>query len=200
MIHHLNGKLSEKAAGRLIVEVGGVGMEVHVSTLTWNDAGRPGDPCHLLTHLSVREDGWTLFGFLEEEERELFRLLLGVQGIGPKAAISILSSVPVSRLRMIVAEEDLAGLTAIPGIGKKTASRILVDLKDKVADLASGLRSSGALAIPQAGTATLGDEAVDALVALGYPFANAREAVRAARTVQPDAPVEAVLKDALRRL
>ena len=81
MIHHLDGKLSDKPAGRLIVEVGGVEMEVHVSALTWNDAGRPGDRCRLLTHLSVRETDWTLFGFLEEEERELFRLLLGVQGI-----------------------------------------------------------------------------------------------------------------------
>jgi Holliday junction DNA helicase RuvA len=198
MIHHLDGVLAEKPAGRLIVEVGGVGMEVYVSALTWNDAGRPGDRCRLLTHLSVREDGWTLFGFLEEEEREIFRLLLGVQGIGPKAAISILSGLPVQRLRVIVAEEDLAGLTAIPGIGKKTASRILIDLKDKVKDAARGTRPADA--VPLAGVATFGDEAVDALVALGYPFASAREAVRAARAGQTAAPVEAVLKEALRRL
>lgn len=200
MIHHVDGVLAEKPAGRLIVEVGGVGMEVYVSALTWNDAGRPGEPCRLLTHLSVREDGWTLFGFLEEEEREIFRLLLGIQGIGPKAALSILSAVPVQRLRSIVADEDLAGLTAIPGIGKKTASRILVDLKDKVKDAARGARPADAVGLPQAGIATFGDEAVDALVALGYPFADAREAVRAARAGQTAAPVEAVLKEALRRL
>jgi len=200
MIHHVEGVLAEKPAGRLIVEVGGVGMELHVSALTWNDAGRPGDSCRLLTHLSVREDGWTLFGFLEEEEREIFRLLMGVQGIGPKAALSILSALPVQRLRSIVADEDLAGLTAIPGIGKKTASRILVDLKDKVQNAARGARPADATGLPQAGIATFGDEAVDALVALGYPFASAREAVRAARVGQTAAPVEAVLKEALRRL
>jgi Holliday junction DNA helicase RuvA len=199
MIHHVDGVLAEKPAGRLIVEVGGVGMEVHVSALTWNDAGRPGDPCRLLTHLSVREDGWTLFGFKEEEEREIFRLLLGVQGIGPKAAMSILSALPVQRLRSIVADEDLAALTAVPGVGKKTASRILIDLKDKVKDAARG-RGLDATGLPHAATATFGDEAVDALVALGYPFASAREAVRMARAQQTAAPVEEVLKEALRRL
>ncbi|HET9887315.1 MAG TPA: Holliday junction branch migration protein RuvA, partial [bacterium] len=154
MIHHVDGVLAEKPAGRLIVEVGGVGMEVHVSALTWNDAGRPGERCRLLTHLSVREDGWTLFGFKEEEEREIFRLLLTVQGIGPKAALSILSALPIQRLRSIVADEDLAALTAVPGIGKKTASRILVDLKDKVKDAARGTRPADAVAM--AGVATFG--------------------------------------------
>ncbi len=200
MIHHVEGRLAEKPPGRIVVEIGGFGLEVLVSSITWNDVGRPGDRVRLLAHLSVREDAWTLYGFLDEQERMLFRLLNGVQGIGPKVALSILSAIPASRLARTVADGDLAALTAIPGVGKKTASRILVDLKDKV-----GFPSSQDDAVPigamgGAAAATLGDEAMDALLALGYPFANAREAVRAARGQHPEASIEDVVKDALRRL
>lgn len=199
MIHHVEGRISEKPVGRIIVDVGGFGLEVHVSTLVWNDAGFPGDLCRLLTHASIREDAWTLYGFLDERERALFRLLLAVQGIGPKVALAILSALPVSRLSRIVIDGDVASLIAVPGVGKKTASRILIDLKDKLAGEAMGDGES--FAVPAgAAVAMAGDAAVDALVALGYPFAGAREAVRAARAAHPETQVETVLKDALRRL
>jgi Holliday junction DNA helicase RuvA len=200
MIHHVEGRLAEKPPGRVVVEIGGFGLEVFVSSITWNDAGRPGDRVRLLAHLSVREDAWTLYGFLDEQERSLFRLLNGVQGIGPKVALSILSAIPASRLAHVVAEGDLAALTAIPGVGRKTASRILVDLKDKVGLPSSSDGVPGIGAVPGAAPAIPGDEAVDALLTLGYPFASAREAVRAARGQHPEASIEDLVKDALRRL
>jgi Holliday junction DNA helicase RuvA len=197
MIHHVEGRLAEKPPGRVIVELGGFGLELHVSDFTWNDAGRPGDRVRLFAHLSVREDAWTLYGFLHEEERALFRLLDGVQGIGPKVAISILSAVPASRLVRVVADGDIAALVAIPGVGKKTASRIVIDLKDKVGAPAA---ADAEMIVSSAAPATQGDEAVDALVALGYPFASARDAVRVARGRFSEAPIETVVKEALRRL
>jgi Holliday junction DNA helicase RuvA len=154
----------------------------------------------LLAHLSVREDAWTLYGFLYEQERALFRLLNGVQGIGPKVALSILSAIPAPRLARTVADGDLDALTAISGVGKKTASRILVDLKDKVGLPSFSDDVPGVGVIPGAAPASLGDEVVDALLALGYPFASARDAVRTARSQHPEGSVEDLVKDALRRL
>ncbi len=198
MIHHVEGRIAGWSPGRLVVDVGGVGFEIHVTASTGNDAGRVGDLCRLLTHASVREDGWTLYGFLEEQERTLFRLLLGVQGIGPKVALSILSSIPAARLARVVGDGDLASLTTLPGVGKKTASRILVDLKDKLAPYASdAVEGTGP---GSAAVAVAADPAVDALGALGYPFASGRDAVRNSRAAHPESPVELVLKDALRRL
>jgi Holliday junction DNA helicase RuvA len=197
MIHHLEGTLVEKGPKRLIVEVGGVGFELLVSSETWNDTGLLGSRVRLLTHLAVREDSWTLFGFASEEERELFRLLLGVQGVGPKLALGVLSGLSVESLRRAVGSGDVDALTAISGVGKKTASRIVVDLRDKVGAL-PGVRPHPA----EEGSDALSpvrDDAVDALVSLGYPRSVAREAVRGARAGENES-VEEVLKGALRRL
>lgn len=198
MIHHVEGTIAEKAPGRIVVEVGGVGLDVLVTDATWHRAGDPGDPVRLLTHLSVREDAWTLFGFLREEERHLYRLLLGVQGVGPRMALAVLSGLPVATLRTAVAESDVKTLSSISGVGKKIAQRLIVDLRDKVGELPA----SDAFPIPSdgAGPAPEGDDAVDALVALGYPRVAARDAVRVARGSETDAAVEDVVKDALRRL
>lgn len=197
MIHHVEGLLTEKDPGRTVVEVGGVGLEILVSDDTWREVGIVGDTVRLLTHLAVREDQWTLFGFLREEERSLFRLLLGVQGVGPRMALAILSGLSVERLRRAVGEGDVAALTTISGVGKKTAQRMVVDLRDKVGELPGGPD----LVPVGAGEPADGDDAVDALVALGYPRAVARDAVRKARGPEArEAPVEEVLKEALRRL
>lgn len=197
MIHHVRGTLAEKGAGRLVVDVGGVGLEILVTDGTWNEVGGPGDPVRLLTHLKVAEDAWTLFGFAHADERAVFRLLLGVQGIGPRVALSILSAVPSGLLRRAVQEGDLDALTAVSGVGKKTAQRILVDLRDKVGAIPGAARVVAAGAEPPGG-----DAAVDALVALGYSRGQAREAVRAARDAAPgaDDPVEAIVREALRRI
>lgn len=197
MIHHVEGTLAEKPAGRLVVDVGGVGLELHVSEETWREAGSPGEPVRLLAHLSVREDAWTLFGFGSEDERALFRLLLGVQGVGPRMALGILSGLASANLRRALQEGDVDALTAVSGVGKKTAERLVVDLRDKVGPLPA---RRSLVAAP--GTVIEGDAAVDALVALGYPRSSAREAVRAARNAAPDGevPVEVVVREALRHI
>jgi len=189
--------LAEKPPGRLVIDVGGVGLELLVSEETWRDAGAPGETLRLLAHLSVREDAWTLFGFGSEDERSLFRLLLGVQGVGPRMALGILSGLSASHLRRALQEGDVDALTAVSGVGKKTAQRLVVDLRDKVGPL-PGRREL----VASAGAVVEGDAAVDALVALGYPRALARDAVRAARTAEPDesVPVEVVVKQALRHI
>jgi Holliday junction DNA helicase RuvA len=196
LIHHLEGILEEKLPGRVVVDVEGVGFEVHVPDATWREAGVPGGRLRVLTHLVVREDSWTLYGFRREDERGLFRLLLEVQGVGPRVALAVLSGLPADRLRRAIGEGDVATLTTVPGVGKKTAQRIVVDLKDKLAAFAEE-RDAGA-----ASPAGEGDDAVDALVALGYPRHVAREAVRTARAGRtgPEAPLEEVVRDALRRL
>ncbi|MGH2571865.1 MAG: Holliday junction branch migration protein RuvA [bacterium] len=197
MIHHVEGTLRDKTPGRVVVDVGGVGLEVSVTSATWHRVGEPGDAVRLLTHLAVREDAWTLFGFLRDEERQLYRLLLGVQGVGPRTALGILSGLPVATLRTAVAEADVKTLSTIPGIGRKIAQRLIVDLREKVGELVSG-----EFPIPGEGAAPPDekDDAVDALVALGYPRGTARDAVRVARRDEKDLAVEDVVKDALRRL
>jgi Holliday junction DNA helicase RuvA len=194
VIHHLAGRLTEKPPGRAVVEVDGVGYDVLVSDFTWSTLGAPGERVFLLTHLTVREDGWLLFGFAAEEERALFRLLLGVQGVGPRLALAVLSGLSVSELRRAVTAGDLAALTAISGVGRKTAQRVLLDLKDKIAAPPTDAE------IARLTGPGVRDEAVDALVSLGYPVATAREAVRAARSAEEEAPLEAIIKEALRRL
>jgi Holliday junction DNA helicase RuvA len=197
VIHHVEGTLHDKAPGRVVVDVGGVGLEVCVTSATWHRVGEPGDAVRLLTHLAVREDAWTLFGFLREEERALYRLLLGVQGVGPRTALGILSGLPVATLRAAVAEADVKTLSTIPGVGRKIAQRLIVDLREKVGELPAGefpIPGEGALPPDEK------DDAVDALVALGYPRGTARDAVRVARRDEKDLAVEDVVKDALRRL
>ena len=201
MIHHLVGTLSEKDAGKVVVDVGGVGLEAHVTDHTANALGMVGEPVRLLTHLSVREDEWTLFGFLREEDRAFFRLLLGVQGVGPRLALGILSGLAADRLHRAVADGDVAALTAISGVGKKTAQRLIVDLRDKVGELPGSdefLAPAATVSAPESR-----DDAVDALVALGYSRSQAAVAVRAARAPnapEDDVPLEAVVRDALRHL
>ncbi len=194
MIHHIDGVLEGKFPGRLVLDVGGVGFEVHVTEATWREAGIVGSRVRLLTHAVIREDAWSLYGFRREDDRGLFRLLLEVQGVGPKVALAVMSGLPADRLRGAIADADVATLTRVPGVGKKTAQRMVVDLKDKLAAFAGAGTSE---AVPADGE---GDDAVDALVALGYPRAVARDAVRGARAEHAGAAVEIVLRDALRRL
>lgn len=198
MIHHLEGTLAEKAPGRVVVDVGGIGLDVLVTGATWHRVGDPGDPVRLLTHLAVREDAWTLFGFLREEERQLYRLLLAVQGVGPRMALAILSGLPVATLRTAVAESDVKTLSTIPGVGKKIAQRLILDLREKVGELPG----ADDFPIPADGEAAVaeGDDAVDALVALGYSRTHARDAVRGARERGEELDLENLVKLALRKL
>ena len=198
MIHHVDGTLVESDPGRIVVEVGGIGLELLVSDATSAWLPAPGGRSRLLTHVVVREDAWTLFGFAHDEERALFRLLLGVQGVGPRVALSILSGLRSDRLRQAVAAGDVAALTVISGVGKKTAQRMIVDLRDKLGG------PDGDAIVPVAARVTTAkdepDDAVDALVALGYSRPIARDAVQSARPAGDELAVEELVKLALRRL
>ncbi|MFQ5667550.1 MAG: Holliday junction branch migration protein RuvA [Candidatus Binatia bacterium] len=173
MIAQLVGSLAYKSPEYLIVDVQGVGYQIAVSLNAFYRLPEPGARVQLLIHTHVREDALQLYGFLEREEKDLFLMLLGVSGIGPRLALNILSGTPSQELEAALQAGDLVRLVAIPGIGKKTAERLLVELRDKVA-LMNGARRDGQRA------SGLEAEAVSALVNLGYRRAEAERAVRTA--------------------
>jgi Holliday junction DNA helicase RuvA len=165
MISYLKGILVEKEPTRIVVDVAGVGYEVAVPLNCFDRLPRVDQPCKVLTYDHVREDAHQLYGFLSEDERRMFVLLMGVSGIGPKLALSVLSGLTVRELKVSVAGGDVKRLSSIPGVGKKTAERIVVDLRDKI--------SQGEVMEAIAGTGTHAADlrirdAVLALVALGY--------------------------------
>jgi Holliday junction DNA helicase RuvA len=193
MIARLAGMLLQKSPEGLVVDVQGIGYEVFVSLQAFTHLPPPGHPVDLRIHTHLREDALHLYGFLEEEERASFRLLLGVAGIGPKLALSVLSGIPHLEFQRAVREGDLARLVAIPGVGRKTAERIVVELRDKVV--------AGSQIIEEAAGDgyQLRKDAVSALVGLGYKRAEAERAVEAAMRNKHGA-IEGLLRDALKSL
>ena len=186
MIAQLTGTLLIKEPGGLVVQVGGVGYLVTVPVSTLTDLPETGSEVTLHTHQYVREDVLALYGFATTAERRLFTQLLGVSGIGPKVALAILSLSAPGDIRAAIAAGDSAFLASVPGIGKKTAERVVVDLQDKMEMVTSEGAPRGQ------------DEAVEALVSLGYSNAEARKAVS---TVAAGADsTEAVIKAALKEL
>lgn len=171
MIASLHGKLQARMDDALIVNVGGVGYRVRVPSGTLANLGAVGSEVQLFTHLRVREDELSLYGFASEDELRLFETLLTVSGIGPKVALGILSSASADTLRIAIAQGNIEMLTAIPGIGKKTAQRLVLELKGKV-DV-SGLGEVSELT-------PVDEDVMNALINLGY---SAMEATRAARSV-----------------
>jgi Holliday junction DNA helicase RuvA len=199
LITFLNGKLIEALPTLAVVEVSGVGYEVLIPLSSFDKLPAPGQPIKLLTHLVVREDAHVLYGFMTAPEREMFRMLINtVSGIGPKIALNILSGINVTAFRGAVAGGDVKMLSQISGVGKKTAERIIIELKDKVG-------KAGALEAASAGRAlSPGDQktndAVLALMALGYKQPDAHESVRAAQAVLgPDAGVEDLVRASLKK-
>ncbi|MDO8644104.1 MAG: Holliday junction branch migration protein RuvA [bacterium] len=166
MIARLVGKLASREEGCLILDVNGVGYEVTVSKMTARSLPKLGDPLTLLIYTAVRENDISLFGFLESAEKEIFEKLLLVSGIGPKLALTILSGIAPQELAASVHREDLVRLTAISGVGKKTAERIIVDLKDKLIAF-GGASSSGKRTIPT-GNGKMFEDLLSALTNLGY--------------------------------
>ncbi len=171
MIASLHGKLQARTGDALIVNVGGVGFCVRVTTNTLANLGAIGSEVQLFTHLRVREDELSLYGFATEDELRLFETLLTVSGVGPKVALGLLSATTPETLRLALAQGNIEMLTTFPGIGKKTAQRLVLELKGKL-DV-SGLGELGELA-------PVDEDVVNALINLGY---SAAEATRAARTV-----------------
>ncbi len=167
MIYSLSGKLIHKEASLAVVECGGVGYACRTTQTTLAAIGAVGSEVRLYTHLSVREDAVELFGFADQEELSCFQMLITVSGVGPKAAISILSDLTPNRFALLVASGDSTALTKVKGIGKKSAERIVVDLKDKLAKSNPAVQGMPAAAGNVAGTDNL-SEALAALCVLGY--------------------------------
>jgi Holliday junction DNA helicase RuvA len=204
LIGHLSGKLIFKQPSQIVVEVGGVGYEVTIPLSTFYEVGEIGTDLALFVHTHVREDALQLFGFRTRTEKELFLKLTSISGVGPKLAITILSGMPVGELIQVISAGDAARLTAIPGVGKKTAERVAMELRDKlkgIAPAADAVASYGAAAPSDAGiVAGIVDDAVSALVSLGYPKPLAERTVAAVAAESGDRTIEAVLKRSLRRL
>lgn len=170
MIAHLRGRLLSKTPQAAVVEAAGVGYDVAISIPTFTALPAEGNEVSLLIHTHVREDALALFGFLSRTEKRLFEKLLGISGIGPKLALTVLSGLPSERLVAAIHSQDHATLTRIPGVGKKTAERIVLELKDKLDDLGPAPTIGGA-ATP------VSEDVLSALVNLGYPRAVAQKGV-----------------------
>jgi holliday junction DNA helicase RuvA len=195
VIERLKGVVAAVSGEAVVVDVGGVGFHADVSGVTMRDIPRVGEDVLLFTHLHMREDALQLFGFSTQEERELFRMFIGVSKIGPKLALAALGSRRPAELKRAVAAGDVALFASVPGIGKKTAERIILELKEKVGELA-GLQPGAA-----GGREPLSDDgavplARAALVELGY---TQNEADRLLAGMDPDLPVEALVRQALAR-
>ncbi len=196
MIAFLRGRLLEKHPNRLVVDVNGVGYEVHVPLSTFYRAPEVGAELSLRVHTHVREDAISLFGFAGELELQIFERLIAINGIGPKLALAVLSGIDAAELAVAVQRGDVARLTAIPGIGKKTAERIELELKDR---LPSAVVAAGAQA--SAGEqADLRFDLLSALLNLGYHRTLAEKAVDAALKLPGEASFERRLKQALQVL
>lgn len=199
MITFLNGKLIEALPTLAIVEVNGVGYEVLIPLSSFDKLPLPGQPVKLLTQLVVREDAHVLYGFVTAAEREMFRLLVNtVSGIGPKIALNILSGINVTAFRGAVASGDVKMLSQISGVGKKTAERIVIELKDRVGPGAALEAGSAQRALSPDDQKI--NDATLALMALGYKPAEAHESVRAAQAVLgPAAGIEELVRASLKK-
>ena len=197
MIAHLSGKLLNKQPNQVIVDVNGVGYEVQIPLSTFYEIGEIGSLVQLRIYTHVREDTIALFGFKSAKEKLMFEQVTSISGIGPKLGITILSGMPVDDLVGAIRQSNLARLTSIPGIGKKTAERLVVELRDKLAKV--GATIPGESAAPSASQHQ--EDVISALVNLGYAKPSAEKAVQAivsSSTSEP--PFEEMLRTALRQL
>jgi Holliday junction DNA helicase RuvA len=197
MIGHLRGTLLEKAPSRLIVDVGGVGYDVQVPLSTFYVVGDPGVTVSLRIHTHVREDVIALYGFATALEHDVFERLIGISGIGPKLALAVLSGIEPADLIAAVRQQDVARLTAIPGIGKKTAERISLELKDR---LPTALTPAGQPVPAAAPEDQLKTDLISALLNLGYQRPAAERAIEKVTAGGAPAGFEQALKDVLRLL
>lgn len=203
MFSYIKGTLEEIWEDSIVVETGGVGWKIHVPLSVLDRIPRTGEEIRVYTSFQVREDAMTLYGFLSRQDLKMFEQLLGVNGIGPKAALGILSTMQPDDLRMAILSEDAKAISRAPGIGPKTAKRVILDLKDriKMEDVLPGSFSGeaqlSASAVP--GVEGVGKEAIEALVALGYSMTEAAKAVRQVE-ITDGMTAEAVLKGSLKFL
>jgi len=194
MIGSLVGLIKEKKPSLLLLEVNGVGYEIHVPLSTSFQLPKNGESAYLLTHLIVREDQHTLYGFATEEERNLFRTLIKISGVGAKMALTILSGINVNGFVQSVINEDIDTLVHLPGIGKKTAERLIVEMKDRIEGITDNLESSASLTSEN----SIAIEARNALVNLGYKRNEAKKILDNIDT--NELSVEELLRQALKSL
>ena len=190
MIYHITGKILSISEKFVVIETGGLGYQVYVSTDTLQSlSDKKGEVCSLWTHMHVREDAMDLFGFIEEDEKKFFEMLISISGIGPRGALGILSIAPIETLKRAIASGDTSYLTKISGIGRKTAEKIVIELRDKLASL--GHRDED-------GSHKDEIDALEGLKSLGYSQNEARDALKA---VSPDIiGTSARIKEALKNL
>jgi Holliday junction DNA helicase RuvA len=193
MITQLQGRLIEKFPTHVVIDCQGVGYEVHISLHTFGQLGDD-ENIRLYTHLQVREDAHTLFGFFEPMERSIFRLLISISGIGASIARTMLSSMTPNQIQQAIVHEDLAAIKAVKGIGLKTAQRVLIELKDKIQNVA------GMEEISASRSNTTKEETLSALEVLGYPRRQAEKVIDNIIQSAPESSVEALIKQALNKL
>lgn len=199
MFAYISGKLGYKHNDYIVVEANGIGYKINTALSTIQNAGSPGDDVKVYTHLYVREDIMSLYGFLSKEELGMFELLIGVSGVGPKAAVSILSSVSPSKFSLAVITDDIKTLTKAQGIGNKMAQRIILELKDKIKKeqlVSADIGVSKDVPVDEEGSRI--SEAVSALMVLGYTPLEANKAVSSVYSEGMD--LEAIIKNALKSL
>lgn len=200
MIAHLHGRLSIKTVEQVVIDVQGVGYRVMIPLSTYYTLPGLHETVTLLTTMHVREDAMRLYGFTTEDERALFELLVGVSSIGPRLALNMLSSIPATELQQAIAYSDVSRLQTIPGIGKKTAERVVLELQEKVGRLPALVPTASPDAAAWDADYLMGD-VVSALLNLGYKRGEAEKAVHAARHADKGTvTLEAMLKDALQQL
>jgi len=179
MIGRLSGEIISKKPPQVLIDVNGVGYEVEAPMTTFYELPDAGSKVVLLTHMVVREDAQLLYGFATESERAMFRMLIRINGVGPKLGITILSGITSTELSRCVAENDVSSLVKLPGVGKKTAERLVIELKDRLKDLAPIKTDSTAVIDRMPGfTQSPTDDAISALVALGYKSSEAGRMVK----------------------
>ena len=203
MIAHLSGTLLSKQATTVIVDVAGVGYEVNIPLSTFYDLEDPGAPVQLRIYTHVREDSLQLFGFKTARERELFLKLISVTGIGPKLGITLLSGMSADEMIASIRTNNLARLTLIPGVGRKTAERLVLELREKVAELSSAQLEEELGAKPEVTEPTedtVRADALSALLNLGYQRSAAEKAIDAALGEGGDVTVESILRRTLKKL
>lgn len=197
MISYIKGELTEILEDGVVVEASGVGYHIMVPASLFRELPKTGSPVRLFTHFQVKEDSMSLYGFFCRDDVRMFRMLIGVSGIGPKAALGILSVLTPDELRFAVLAEDAAAISRAPGIGKKTAQKCILELKDKLSlEEAVQRKLSHHAQAASDSTEASRDEAVQALAALGY---SAGEAMRAVKAASGDT-VEELIKSALRQI
>jgi len=198
MISHLVGTMEHKDKDFVTIDVQGVGYKVYVPSSTLDALGKPGEKAKLFTEQIVREDSLSLYGFIRKEERNLFTTLLTVNGVGPKGAMALISGIPLDKLVASIIQGNVDLLVSVPGIGSKTAQRIIIELREKLAKTYGMKPAQMSMGIE--GDTTLISDAVSALITLGYSPREARESITALKNLESLKSVEEIIKSALKNL